>query len=279
MVKRLLVAGGDRRMLLLAGMLENAGYEVHTLGLKNGDEKQNGIAQADVLLFAYPFSVKNGFIPTLTGVKLEAENVVEKIKGHPLVIGGRGLEPYALSRDTRPQRFHLKQYAQAEGFEEKNAAVSAEAAVYEAMLRLEYALMDIHVLVTGYGAFGRALALRLHALGARVCIAARREEAREQARRDGLEAVRMEEMAKVLACVDLVMNTVPARILDEKALRCLSPQTWLMELASAPYGFDRDLAHALGLRTALLPGLPAAYAPFSAALALKEAVLSLLKEA
>lgn len=69
-------------------------------------------------------------------------------------------------------------YAKSEAFLERNAALSAEGALAQAMGRTERALMDMAVLVTGYGRFARALARRLGALGAEVWVAARRGEQR-----------------------------------------------------------------------------------------------------
>lgn len=279
MIRKLLLAGGDRRMLLLAPMLKQLGYEVDTMGLVPGDEDLSKTAQADAVLFPYPFSVKNGVIPTLTGLRLKPETVLESVRENIPVLAGRGLEPYVFSSGAALRGLRVMRYTCASGFEEQNAAISAEAAVHEAMLRLDRALMDTCILVTGYGAFGRALAGRLRALGAHVWVAARRREIRELAAQDGMETAPFEELLTVLPEMQMVLNTVPAQVMGERELRCMRPDTWLLELASAPYGFDRDLAHALGLRTALLPGLPALYAPVSAALALKNAVTLLLKEA
>ena len=88
--------------------------------------------------------------------------------------------------------FRQRFYWEDERLESCNAQLSAEAAVCEAMQRTDFALMDQTVLVTGYGRFARALASRLHALGAEVWIAARREEQRLAAAGDGLHAVSME---------------------------------------------------------------------------------------
>ena len=77
----------------------------------------------------------------------------------------------------------------------------------------------------------------------------------------------------------MVLNTVPAQIIGEEMLAAMQPGAWLMELASAPYGFDRKRAADHGLNSDVLPALPAKYAPYSAGLALKKAAVMLLKEA
>ena len=144
------------------------------------------------------------------------------------------------------------------------------------MLHSHLALMDSKVLVTGYGLFGRALALRMKALGAEVWIAARREKQRVQAAEEGMKTVSIVEMTDVLPDMDLILNTIPARIFSEYHLKQLHKNCWLLELASAPYGFDMDTARALGVSCTALPGLPARYSPVSAAKALHEAVCGLL---
>mgnify|MGYP002597693430 FL=1 len=68
----------------------------------------------------------------------------------------------------------------------------------------------------------------------------------------------------------------PARCAMQAA--ALPKGAWLLELASAPYGFDRDAAAAMGLNVEVLPALPARYAPRSAARALKQVSMELLRE-
>ena len=272
MVKRLLLVGGDRRMACLADRLEQQGFAVDTMGLRQKERIQN--EGADVILFAYPFSVKNGLIPTLTGEPIKPDSVLESMGETSLLITGKGMEGYI------PQEMpNLKRYTDAKNFEKRNAELSAEAAVCEAMLHCRFALMDAKALVTGYGLFGRALALRLKALGAQVWVAARREQQRLQAAGDGMRTVSIVEMADALPQMDLILNTVPARIFGEYHLKRIPKGCWLLELASAPYGFDADTAKAMGVSCVHLPGLPGRYSPESASLALYEAVMELMGEA
>ena len=269
---RVLVAGGDKRSKLLAKQLAEDGFLVETLGL---EPEQKGSAEpADVVLLPYPFSVKNGYVPALTDEKIRPQDLLKRLAPNALVIAGRGIEGYITQENVR-----IKRYMDAEGLEEQNAELSAEAAVCEAMLHCRLALMDAKVLVTGYGLFGRLLALRLKSFGARVWVAARRERQREQAVREGMNAIPIHEIADVLPQMDLVLNTVPACVMDESALRRVPKGCCLLELASAPYGFDFEKAKLLGVSCVALPGLPARYSPLSAALRLKNAVKPWLQEA
>lgn len=279
LIRKILVVGGDRRALLMAPMLAGAGYEVRTLGLAAGDEKQADIAGADALLMPYPFAVRDGNVPTLTGLTLHPGDVLECAGNGTAVLAGQGLEPYIAAEKALGKKLGLAYYTSHEPFVQKNAELSAEAALFEAMGRSQRALMDQAVLVTGYGRFGRALALRLRAVGAKVWVAARREAARLLAGEEGMHPIMPEEIAEVAPELGMVLNTVPAPIIDTQALKALPKGAWLLELASAPYGFNRDEARRLDLKSDVLPGLPAKYACESAALALKEAAMRLLVEA
>lgn len=279
LLRKLLVAGGDGRMLRMARMLAGDGFDVSTLGLVSGDEKTAGIASAEALLFPYPFAVRDGRVPTLTGLTLHPEDVLESARPGAALLAGRGLEPCLEAPETHAKGFGLFRYESSPAFLERNAELSAEGTLLQAMGRTGDALPDMTVLVTGYGRFGRALAQKLRALGADVWVAARREEQRLAARSDEMRAVALSELPGLAGRMDMVLNTIPARVLGPDTLAALPKGTWLLELASAPYGFDRDAAAALGLSVEVLPALPARYAPRSAARALKQVSLELLREA
>ena len=273
MIRNLLLTGGDRRTLEMEKLLVQDGFAVDTLGLHEGDERTVQFEKADAVLFAYPFSVRDGCVPSVSGLSIHPEDVIAKCNPDALVLAGRGLEP----EDVHKRVF--RSYMEDKELEERNAQISAEAAVCEAMQRTALALMDQTVLVTGYGRFARALAKRLRSLGAEVWIAARRAEQRLVAECDGMHAVSMEEMRDVLGRMHMVFNTVPAQVMGERELQALPRGAWILELASAPYGFDRKMVVQMGLNCEVLPSLPARYAPISAGMALKDAAVRLIREA
>lgn len=266
------MVGGDQRSLALETLLKQDGYEMDTLGLHVGDEETVQPAQADAVLFPYPFAVRRECVPALTGLTIHPQDVLSRLRLGVPVLAGRGMESYISGVHS------FKRYEDVDLLLDQNAALSAEAAVCETMQRTPKALMDMTVLVVGYGRFGRALAQRLKALGAAVWVAARRQEPRLLAASEGMCPVSLADMDAALKKADIVLNTVPARVLEEEKLRLLQPGVPLLELASAPYGFDRDLAVALGHPCEVLPALPARYAPHSAALALRQATIQLLLE-
>ncbi|MEG0491719.1 MAG: dipicolinate synthase subunit DpsA [Clostridia bacterium] len=278
-MKRIVLVGGDERALRMAALLGRDGYEVQTLGLQNQDEKEARIGEADALLFPYPYSVRGDCVPTLTGLTLHPADVLEAARDHALLITGGGFNATLEAALKLGKNFQNKWYTQHEPFVQMNAELSAEAAVYETMRVTTEALLSMTVMVLGYGRFGREIAKRLHALGTTVWVGARSQQQRMLANGDGMHAFALEELETVAPFVRIVLNTVPAQVLKNEVLKALNKNTYLLELASAPYGFDRELAESLKLNYEVLPSLPARYAPETAARALKLAADRLLWEA
>ena len=176
-----------------------------------------------------------------------------------------GITDACFDRLAARRGWRLMRVLQDERYSLENAALTAEGAVSAAMNACPFALGHSRCLVIGYGRIGKRLAFLLRALGASVTVAARRAESRQEA---GPGSVSIAEIPSVLPETDLIFNTVPAMILDRKALLLVSPSACLMELASKPYGMDLDAAKELGLRVLVEGGLPGRYCPQSAVMAL-----------
>ena len=88
----------------------------------------------------------------------------------------------------------------------------------------------------------------------------------------------MEKLAWELGGYDLIVNTIPAQVLDRRRLGWVSPGAFLLDLASAPGGVDQAAAKERGLRVLQAPGLPGRTAPVTAAAAIRDAVYHILWE-
>ena len=189
-----------------------------------------------------------------------SEDIADQLpRGQKIVCG---MTEAAFDRLAEKRGWKLLRVLQDEAYTQENAALTAEGALFTAVARMNRALRDSQCLVIGYGRIGKALTRLLRAMGATVTVAARREESRREA---GENSVSIGEMPKALPRMDAVFNTVPAPVLGEEKLRHVKPSCVLIDLASAPYGIDRDAAEALGLKAYLESGLPGRYCPLSAA--------------
>ncbi|MBO5556713.1 MAG: hypothetical protein J5927_05970, partial [Oscillospiraceae bacterium] len=111
-----------------------------------------------------------------------------------------------------------------------------------------------------------------------VTVAARGRADRSLAEALGYRASDYARLEGEIGDYDFVLNTVPARVLQDAMLCCISPEALLLELASPPGGFDRSLVENIGLRVLWAPGLPGKSAPRSAAGLMQEAVYAAIRE-
>ena len=274
---RIDLIGGDERMLRLASLCERNGHAVRTLGLIDGDDQACAATRGDVAVFPYPFAVRLGKVPCRTGMVLDAADALDRVGENALLISGDGLEPYLAQKTDRGWKHLL--FSEDEALLRCNAELSAEGALARAMQEPDFAIWQQRALVIGYGRLGRALARKLTALGAWVTVAARRDESRLRARSDGMRSCAMEDMVDIAPSIRLVFNTVPSPVMNEALLHSFPADARLWELASAPYGYDQQMALDCGLRSEILPGIPSRYAPSATAEALYDSLLRLMKGA
>lgn len=146
------------------------------------------------------------------------------------------------------------------------------------MEELPVTVHGARVLVIGYGRVGKLTAHRFAALGAKVSVAARRFEDLAWAEALGYGVEQTGRLVGWLCGYDLVVNTVPARVLSEKELRDLKPGCLVVDLASKPGGVDFDMAARLGVKAIWALSLPGKVAPVTAGRAIKNTIYNILSE-
>lgn len=128
----------------------------------------------------------------------------------------------------------------------RNAGITAHCTLELALAKLPVTLDKCPVLIIGWGRIGKCLSKLLHAMGACVTVAARKESRRVMIDALGYKSCSIAEIHPEK--YRLIINTVPAMVLPE------APGTALkMDLASVPGIGGRDVLWARGLPGLLAP--------------------------
>lgn len=279
------VLGGDSRSAILSRMLVQDGHRVLTYCLEKADLPpevpsagclQAAVYGADAVLLPVPAEKAGMLNIPLSAQSLGMEELIAVMWPGQLLCGGRLSSKTSLAAVRSGLR--VADLMQRRDFTVGNAAITAEGAIHRLMEASSRCLMGSHVLLCGWGRIAQILAPRLRALGAYVTVAARKAGDRAMAAAQGLGSCSFGSLGLLAEDVDIVVNTVPAPVLFEDILKQLKSSAVLLELASAPGGFDAELAAGLGLRTLAAPGLPGSYAPESAAELMKESVYAVIAE-
>jgi dipicolinate synthase subunit A len=182
------------------------------------------------------------------------------------------------ARLARERGLRLYDYFAREELAVANAVPTVEGALQIAMEELPITVHSARALVIGYGRLGRLLAHRLDGLGARVSVSARSCADLAWAQAYGYGVEQTDRLEGWLCGYDLIVNTVPARVLDRERLEELKEGCLVIDLASKPGGVDLQAAGALGVKVVWALSLPGRVAPVTAAHAILRTIYNILRE-
>lgn len=275
--KNIWVVGGDRRQVYLAGLLREDGHTLHTVGLGEKERGLDDLALAHCVILPLPVLGKNGRIHTpLSQEKIDLSQVLDHMRPGQVLCGGM-VSPEVREAGERAGLQVFDYYAREECMV-ANAVPTAEGAVQVAMEQMPFTLHSGRVLVLGFGRVGKLTAHRMRALGARVTVAAADYGDLAWAAAYNYESIRLEELACELGGFQLIVNTIPAQVLDARRLAWVDPAVFILDLASAPGGVDLIRGEELGLHILQAPGLPGRTAPVTAAAAIRDSIYHILRE-
>jgi dipicolinate synthase subunit A len=281
------VIGGDARQLAVADALTKLAAVVKVFGHPSSDLPA-GVDYAATMKEA--LDGVDGIILPISGM-----NEAGKVRGYQvdqwldfgsyftsftpgtLLLAG-SLTPRWVEAGVR-QGYIIIQYAEDDTIAVPNAIPTAEGAVQLAMEQLPITIHGSRVLVIGFGRVGSTVARTFNGLGAQVTVAARRPELLARAKNMGCNTVSHTAFTGLLAEMDIIINTVPARVLEADQLARLLPEVLIIDLASAPGGIDFEAAGALGRKVLFAPGLPGKVAPKTAGAILAKAIPELIRNA
>ncbi len=276
------VMGGDLRQGALAGALEEDGHTVHTYALENLDSplpqgRLREAALADCVILPLPVAGEDGGLSAPLSPRFHPlEEILEVLHPQQFVCGGMVRPEVQALAGERGVTIH--DYFAREELAVANAVPTVEGAIQIALEELPITLQGARVLVVGFGRLGKLLAHRLGALGARVTVSARRYEQLAWIRAMGWQGQRTDALTGWLCGYDLVVNTVPARVLGREQLRELGPGALVIDLASKPGGVDLEGAAELGTRVIWALSLPGKVAPVTAGRAIRTTVYHMMQE-
>lgn len=255
-------------MVHVARRLEKMGVRVLSLALPTDApapvQTLTALSGADAILLPLPVT-RDGIHPTAKeGLCVPAFDDIFTFAGKDIPLFGGAISP-ALSAKARSAGVRFVDYYLDEELLLKNAYTTAEAAAATAAKDLPVNLRGTPLAVIGSGRIARALCRLLLAVGARVDVYARNPVTLGSlAAKGALPHLFGESLPLVIdGSTRAVFSTVPAPVLDSKALSKLAPKTPVYDLGGG--GVCREAAEERGLPAPDCTALPGKYSPETAA--------------
>lgn len=274
---KIAVCGGDKRMLFAAKALADDGHEVQLAGF------DHLYSLCEIAVTSVKEATKNceiailPVVPAIDGVlnapfterRIPIDLLMEQIGKKPVFTGrASSIKPYASGA--------VLDYSVEESFLLRNAELTAEAALGYLIRDYEGAIQGAKVLVTGYGRIGKILSAYLKTMGAIVTAAARNPADRALIDKNGMTAVNYPEVD--WARYQVIINTVPALVIDKSAVDMMRDDVFVIDLASLPGGVDFTRTQERDLTCIHALSLPGKTAPLTAGTIIKDSVMKLLSQ-
>lgn len=276
------VIGSDPRLKRIITKLSNNEHTVYAVGYKQIssvseylkiDTLKNSIEKSTVVILPLPIS-KDG-VTLNCDDKISLDDLFKLISPKQHVFGGKADEK--VTEIAKKYNVKINDYFLREEMAIENAVPTAEGAVEIAMHETTKTIFHSKCLVTGYGKCAKALSNLLKAMGANVDITARKYSDLSLADISGCGSFHISLLSQNAKNYDVIFNTVPAMIIDEKVLTTLD-KTLIIDIASLPGGVDFETAKQLNVKTIHALSLPGKVAPDTAGDIILKTVLNMLNE-
>ena len=265
-MKNFVIIGGDKRQRYLKDYLDGKGYNVTSYGLFDWDDDTDRlksiINEDSVIVLPLPATRNDKtIVMPFSKREISIDRLMSFLGKGNTVFGGI-IKGELLSR-LRETDIPFVDYYDNE-FIEKNAVLTSFGALKILLEHIDFALPLGKYAVTGYGRVAKETASLLTSLSCDVTVFARNSSQRDDAMIKGCKAEELNNLPLQSNMFDIVINTVPSNIIDETAISNMKQGCKIIELASAPYGLDFDIARKYSIDVVKAFSLPGKYTPKTA---------------
>ena len=222
---------------------------------------------SDIIISGIPLSKDKIFVNTpFSDEKIEIKELAGFLEGKTFIAGGI---PEIIKENEKIKTIDL---LESEELTILNAIPTVEGAIKIAIEEREETIYESTVLICGYGRIGKILCDRFRKMGANVYCAARKDTDLAWIREKRCIPIRYDELYKYAKDFDIVINTVPTKILNKRELDSFRRDVTIIDLASKPGGVDEEYAKKIGIKLVIALGIPGKEQPTTAARYIKETI-------
>ncbi|WP_163536843.1 dipicolinic acid synthetase subunit A [Gracilibacillus sp. YIM 98692] len=273
--KRVAIIGGDARYLPLIHTLNKTNeINLELIGFDQVEQSYTGVKQS-TLEELKPEQLDAVILP-ITGIddKGYAEAVFSKqelqltkdwfkrLPSHCLVF--TGIANQTLLDSVKIKGNKLIKLMERNDVAIYNSIPTAEGAIMLAIQHTDITIHQSEVFVYGFGRVGKTTASAFKGLGAKVTVVSKDETDIARAFEQGYTVCHLSESIKLIENCHVLVNTIPAKVINKPILEKMKSDAIVIDLASKPGGTDFDFAKARGIHAIHALGLPGLVAPKTA---------------
>lgn len=283
------VIGGDGRYLELIRQLQLIpDATIYLVGFDQLEQGYTGLKQVEITELEYekldavilPITGVdlNGYVETVFSdqqVQLKKEWFT-KLKSSTLVF--TGIANAYLTEATRNADVALVPLLSRDDVAIYNSIPTAEGTIMLAIEHTDYTIHSSRILVVGFGRVGNTVSNKFSAFGAHVSVSAKDNSDLARITEMGLKAIPLDKLHAYTHTCDLLINTIPAPVINKEAIQHLPSHGLIIDLASKPGGTDFEYAKQRGIKAILARSLPGVVAPKTSGKILADVIKQCLHE-
>ena len=228
---------------------------------------QDCLKRSNIVIGGMPLSKDNVTINApFSDNEIKLEEIYSNIENKIFIAGGIPIQFY---ENKTIKNIDL---LQSEELTILNAIPTAEGTIKIAIEATEITIHGSKIMIFGYGRIGKILCKNLKDLGAEIYCVARKEKDLTWIREEGNIPVTYQEAENKANKIDIIINTVPSLVIEEKIIKQLKQSCCIIDLASNPGGVDKNIAKRYKIKVITASGIPGKIAPLTAAEYIKEVI-------
>lgn len=276
MKRKISLIGGDLRIIDLAKLLKESGFEVLTYALEQSDQLdeflkcrslEKALNDSNIVVSSIPLSQDGKYVKTpFSSEKILITELFRNLENKIFVAGKLNTE------FTNSKSILAYDILTDEEYLILNAIPTAEGAVAIAINEYPKTICGSNVLIMGFGRIGKIVSKLFYGIGAKVYCEARKSEDLAYISAYGYIPISLNDLDQELPKFDIIINNIPKMILDKKQLDFLKKDVLIIDLASNPGGVNFEYAKSRNIKTIWALGLPGKVAPVSSAEYIKKII-------
>ncbi|GGC90029.1 dipicolinate synthase subunit A [Thalassobacillus devorans] len=282
------ILGGDARQIEMIRKLSEWDASLHLIGFDQLDYGFTGanhidmddeeVEKFDVVILPVAGTDENGNIDSIFSNQQMAldEDWVTRTKDDCIFLTGIANKYLTDLMDKTDRR--LVPLLSRDDVAIYNSVPTVEGAIMMVIQNTDFTIHSSRVHVLGLGRVGMSVARAFHGLGAKVHVGVRKPAHYARVQEMGLVPFYLNNLEKNAENSDIMINTIPAPIINASVIRKMPSHTFILDLASKPGGTDFRYAEKRGIKAIIAPSLPGIVAPKTAGRILANTVSQILKD-
>lgn len=272
---RMAILGGDARYLeMIKKLSENDKLNMELVGfdqlnqgftgIKQTDFEELEVGSLDVIVLPIPGTDEEGYIDAIfSNQKIQLKEEWFATLAEDCLIFTGITTPY-LSKCVQKSGLKLIPLMDRDDVAIYNSIPTTEGTIMLAIQHTNFTIHSARIVVLGMGRVGLSVASKFTGLGANVAVGTKKDVDVARAFEMGMQGFHMEELPAYTGQCDILINTIPSKVVTESALNLMKSNALIIDLASKPGGVDFVYAKKRGITAIHALGLPGMVAPKTA---------------